>query len=79
MIDTTKLSREISIHALRGEDDASELRVDTASVNISIHALRGEDDHKSRNNAVCKRHFNPRPPWGGRQQKHTNMQHCVCT
>ena len=24
-------------------------------------------------------YFNPRPPWGGRQQKHTNMQHCVCT
>lgn len=24
-------------------------------------------------------YFNPRPPWGGRLQKYTNMQHCVCT
>lgn len=23
--------------------------------------------------------FNPRPPWGGRQQKYTNMQCCICT
>lgn len=23
--------------------------------------------------------FNPRPPWGGRLQKYTNIQYCVCT
>ena len=34
---------------------------------ISIHALRGEDDAKAL--ALCRAllHFNPRPPWGGRQ------------
>ncbi len=33
----------ISIHALRGEGDASEL-VEGAETTISIHALRGEGD-----------------------------------
>ena len=47
--------------------------------NISIHALRGEGDEVEPRLCRFLRHFNPRPPWGGRQQKHTNIQHCVCT
>ena len=33
---------------------------------ISIHALRGEGDVTYGTVAVYQRHFNPRPPWGGR-------------
>ena len=34
---------------------------------ISIHALRGEGDVTVRSRKCYSRHFNPRPPWGGRQ------------
>ena len=34
---------------------------------ISIHALRGEGDCFPRCNQLLGTHFNPRPPWGGRQ------------
>ena len=34
---------------------------------ISIHALRGEGDRASIRRHKCRRYFNPRPPWGGRQ------------
>ena len=33
---------------------------------ISIHALRGEGDYCRLVPLLCHRHFNPRPPWGGR-------------
>ena len=33
---------------------------------ISIHALRGEGDVLLDLPAFVPRHFNPRPPWGGR-------------
>ena len=33
---------------------------------ISIHALRGEGDCGCAEMAAVYRHFNPRPPWGGR-------------
>ena len=37
---------------------------------ISIHALRGEGDKgKSAHCVRDKQNFNPRPPWGGRQNK----------
>ena len=35
--------------------------------NISIHALRGEGDDRSGVSNDRLNHFNPRPPWGGRQ------------
>ena len=47
---------------------------------ISIHALRGEGDGTARDYAPTDfKHFNPRPPWGGRLQKYTNMQCYACT
>ena len=36
--------RSISIHALRGEGDASAYALDLTAAQISIHALRGEGD-----------------------------------
>ena len=37
---------------------------------ISIHALRGEGDFLYFFERGCKyEHFNPRPPWGGRQSE----------
>ena len=35
---------------------------------ISIHALRGEGDKESKSDKTDTKHFNPRPPWGGRQE-----------
>ena len=58
----------ISIHALRGEGDANS-SVALFDANISIHALRGEGDDDIRQNLFgWNRHFNPRPPWGGRHE-----------
>ena len=55
----------ISIHALRGEGDGVD-RIEDAGSNISIHALRGEGDDKAELINKINKHFNPRPPWGGR-------------
>ena len=33
---------------------------------ISIHALRGEGDFSGISAQGLQKHFNPRPPWGGR-------------
>ena len=57
----------ISIHALRGEGDV-ELPALGHYRNISIHALRGEGDCLFVVTALDRRHFNPRPPWGGRPE-----------
>ena len=35
---------------------------------ISIHALRGEGDRTFSQTSAMLKHFNPRPPWGGRPQ-----------
>ena len=35
---------------------------------ISIHALRGEGDEAANRSSPPLRHFNPRPPWGGRRR-----------
>ncbi len=43
------------------------LRIKKAA--ISIHALRGEGDDGNTNEPEEDNNFNPRPPWGGRQQK----------
>ena len=58
----------ISIHALRGEDDRGVLLPRYTLDFISIHALRGEDDKKGTRQFPQNSHFNPRPPWGGRQR-----------
>ena len=62
---------KISIHALRGEGD---LRVSVDCPNyakISIHALRGEGDGLCDGLSANDKHFNPRPPWGGRHTWYT--------
>ena len=57
----------ISIHALRGEGDGGICKSLPALI-ISIHALRGEGDLLSSSYSnKYSFHFNPRPPWGGRQ------------
>ena len=65
---TPLLSILISIHALREEGD----RVRGAGAGlhgISIHALREEGDPLRHIGPLIDRHFYPRPPRGGRQQK----------
>ena len=57
----------ISIHALRGEGDADDVRGQDASIDISIHALRGEGDMSCYQWSTKRGNFNPRPPWGGRR------------
>ena len=59
--------KSISIHALRGEGDVI-ARLFSRQVVISIHALRGEGDKSHAHRIRLYRHFNPRPPWGGRQR-----------
>ena len=58
----------ISIHALREEGDRRLFRTADRS-NISIHALREEGDPRILSDFRLCRHFYPRPPRGGRQQK----------
>ena len=55
----------ISIHALREEGDIS-LSQDSELIRISIHALREEGDRRQGRYMGAHRHFNPRPPRGGR-------------
>ena len=67
----------ISIHALRGEgDDALDLNVRRAA-DISIHALRGEGDDKAELINKINKHFNPRPPWGGRHNEKIIYEHRI--
>ena len=58
----------ISIHALREEGDMYK-GLFSADIPISIHALREEGDWKWSASVPCQRHFYPRPPRGGRQQR----------
>ena len=58
---------QISIHALRGEGDAARAETLERLIDISIHALRGEGDFYKENSFNERQYFNPRPPWGGRQ------------
>ena len=60
-----RLVIRISIHALRGEGDFYAILL-AVKHNISIHALRGEGDFATVALPLTTRHFNPRPPWGGR-------------
>ena len=63
----------ISIHALRGEGDAL-VRGLMDAIPISIHALRGEGDKRELSGLAVDRHFNPRPPWGGRRRPPCNFE-----
>ena len=56
----------ISIHVLRVEDDLSASPAVEAEAKISIHVLRVEDDFVYVGSVRQDRHFNPRPPCGGR-------------
>ena len=60
------IRHSISIHALRGEGDVYVTDC-LQMISISIHALRGEGDTVALQNPLQDFHFNPRPPWGGRQ------------
>ena len=63
---TAPIVRAISIHALRGEGDDITARLRCTMQTISIHALRGEGDDGGCCASAIWKHFNPRPPWGGR-------------
>ena len=49
--------------ARRTTSSADKLR---QCVCISIHVLREEDDRSGLLSSICQKHFNPRPPRGGR-------------
>ena len=59
----------ISIHALREEGDQRLQTMVEDLPEISIHALREEGDALPAGVPASVRHFYPRPPRGGRQQK----------
>ena len=56
----------ISIHALRGEGD--DKLVEFAKKNTTFQSTPsvGRATSSSGDKAMLKKHFNPRPPWGGR-------------
>ena len=56
----------ISIHALHTEGDRLCSPHHTAEEAISIHALHTEGDTYSCIQRFFGKHFNPRPPYGGR-------------
>ena len=59
----------ISIHAPRAGGDAFVRKLD-AQGNISIHAPRAGGDSAAGCSMPTRRHFNPRPPCGGRRELH---------
>ena len=67
----------ISIHALRGEGDMTGRVNEPTAIYISIHALRGEGDYTTYINYEKGKHFNPRPPWGGRLPKTSHSHSCA--
>ena len=62
----------ISIHAPRGGSDLV-WKHWREFCGISIHAPRGGSDNNIVNNVKVFRHFNPRSPWGERQQRCTDF------
>ena len=60
---------QISIHALPAEGDREGADVALEPLRISIHALPAEGDgRRPRISSGPPRHFNPRPPRGGRRE-----------
>ena len=72
LINCIKIDSRISIHALRGEGDIVQ-GYRFPNIIISIHALRGEGDVFSYIDSYFVKHFNPRPPWGGRRSRTQNI------
>ena len=69
----------ISIHALRGEGDYFRVaEIGLTRIFQSTPSV-GRATYQPNNNILNYQHFNPRPPWGGRLQKYTNMQCYACT
>ena len=66
----------ISIHALREEGDQRGLDMFDRFYEISIHALHREGDILRRAPCTALRHFNPRPPQGGRLTARTLNTGC---
>ena len=64
--------REISIHAPRGGSDYRQSGAMSFTA-ISIHAPRGGSDFRTIHLALKTRNFNPRSPWGERQQNVTKV------
>ena len=70
----TKVSKGISIHALREEGDIFGPFDGSKACDISIHALREEGDNCAPPPCLLVRYFYPRPPRGGRPQTWENKQ-----
>ena len=62
-----QIVEEISIHSLRMEGDVQVTARKFRRKSISIHSLRMEGDRRHFHKTISKRHFNPLPPHGGRQ------------
>ena len=62
-----KINWNISIHAPRVGGDLSVLPAQRLVPNISIHAPRVGGDPSLPESSPRPRHFNPRPPCGGRR------------
>ena len=79
--DLGKLSGDIiiSIHALRVEGDEQSAKGFRFGKSFQSTPSVWRATRMNSAHTTAGRYFNPRPPCGGRQQKHTNMQHCVCT
>ncbi len=69
----------ISIHALRGEGDGVK---NSASIRFLAFQSTPSVGRATMSDVIMQYNhedFNPRPPWGGRLQKYTNMQCYACT
>ena len=68
-----QLTQQISIHSLRMEGDLC-YQFALVSFAISIHSLRMEGDGILWGTLAIIKHFNPLPPYGGRQQNCTGKR-----
>ena len=58
---------QISIHALRGEGDQCRRSRKTSATAFQSTPSVGRATRRRQTVRALSRHFNPRPPWGGRQ------------
>ena len=71
-------ARDISIHALLAESDATKHDQATNNQPISIHALLAESDDRTNFSSEVKPYFYPRSPCGERRVHYDNYNlHCV--
>ena len=59
--------KNISIHALRGEGDAKSNRHMSVKETFQSTPSVGRATRAAAPHGGARQHFNPRPPWGGRQ------------